>query len=247
MLIAIISDIHEDIVNLQKTLDQLLKLNIDRIVCLGDVVGFDNNYYKYEKTRSAQKCIHLLKNYSDINVAGNHDLNASKCLPYFRKLIGFPDNWYTISMEEKERKYQQKFFLYKDEAKNDLSKQDKEFMKDFNSWEILDADTLPILFSHFIYPDINGNMTTFNNTKKGFSQHFEWMEKLKVNISFVGHAHINGVGIAKKKSLKIKKNSKHTLSADPQIILCPVIAEGKYKNGFVLFDSKTMMLEVVSL
>ena len=104
-----------------------------------------------------------------------------------------------------------------------------------------------LLFSHFIYPDINGNLKVFSNSKYGFSSHFEWMEKLKVNISFVGHAHISGVGIVSKKGSKINKFGRYSLNTEPQVILCPSLGKGKHKNGFVLFDSKSLSIEALAL
>ena len=247
MRIAIISDIHEDFLNLQKTFDHILKLNINKIACLGDIVGFEVNHYKYEKTRSAQKCIQLIKQQSDVIVAGNHDLLAIERLPFFANQIGFPEDWYNLSMNELKHKYEHIFFLYKNEAENDLNEIDKDIIKNLNSWETLNNDALKILFSHFIYPDINGNIKTFTTNRDGFSQHFKWMEKLGVNLSFVGHAHIQGIGIATKKGLKINNFGIYSLKDEPQIILCPTIAESKYKNGFVIFDSDNMTLEVLRL
>ena len=90
-------------------------------------------------------------------------------------------------------------------------------------------------------------MKTFTTNRDGFSQHFKWMEKLGVNLSFVGHAHIQGIGIATKKDFKISKFGIYSLKDEPQIILCPNIAECKYKNGFVIFDSNNMTLEVLGL
>ena len=247
MSVSVISDIQEDVVNLQNALDQILQLNVDKIVCLGDIVGFDAKHYNYEETRNAQQCIHILKERLDIVVAGNHDLNTSGSFPFFMTKVGFPENWYAISMDEKEKLYENMFFLYKDEADINLNKSDIKFLKDLNSWEILEADTIKLLLSHFIYPDINGNLSTFVNNKEGFSLHFEFMNKLGVNISFVGHAHLEGVGIVGKRGLKINKFGIHSLKDEPQVILCPTIAKGKHKNGFVIFDTHCMSIEVVGL
>ena len=247
MRIAVISDIHEDIVNLQLALDQIFNFNIDEIICLGDIIGFESSYYKFDKIRSAQKCFQLLNKYSDIIVAGNHELHATDGLPHFRKKIGFPENWYSISMEKRKEIYGHKFFLYRDESENDLNKEEKEAIKKLNSWEVLELDNMKLLFSHFIYPDINGNLKVFSNSKDGFFKHFEWMKKLEINISFVGHAHISGVGIVTKKGSKINKFGRYSLNTEPQVILCPSIGKGKHKNGFVLFDSASMNLEVIAL
>lgn len=247
MRIAIISDIHEDFINLQKAFDYILKLNINKIACLGDIVGFEANHYKYEETRSAHKCIQLIRKYSDIIVTGNHELQATNGLPYFSQKIGFPENWYSISMKERKEVYGHKFFLYRDEAENDLNKTEIDIIKNLDSWKIVNSDSMCLLFSHFIYPDINGNLKYFSNNKDGFLKHFNWMEKLKVDISFVGHVHISGVGIVTKKRSKINNFGRYSLNTESQVIICPSIGKGKQKNGFVIFDSNNMTLEVLRL
>ncbi len=43
MLLGVISDIHEDIIALEKALTFLEKRNCDQIICLGDIVGYAND------------------------------------------------------------------------------------------------------------------------------------------------------------------------------------------------------------
>ena len=201
MRIAIVSDIHEDFENLQKALNTINELNPDKIVCLGDIIGFESKYYEYENSRSAKKCVQFLQKESDIIVSGNHELVATKQIPHFSQQIGFPNDWYTMDFQKKEEKYKNDFFLYKDEAENDLGIDELKLLSELKSWEFLNNKDMCIMFSHFIYPDINGNRINFFNTKKGFLSHFEWMSTNDIDISFVGHAHIEGVGIAHKKGL----------------------------------------------
>jgi predicted phosphodiesterase len=63
--LALISDIHANLEALQATLDDLALHSIDRIVCLGDIVGYN--------TRPAE-CIALIRRADALCVAGNHDL-----------------------------------------------------------------------------------------------------------------------------------------------------------------------------
>ena len=219
MRIGIISDIHEDIIGLNKAIDSINNYDIDRIVCLGDIVGFEKGHYKYEKTRNAHECVQLIKHKANIVVAGNHDLLHAQRIPHFATSIGFPENWYDLTLEELKHKYEHIFFLYKDEEENNLDKKDKEFLQELNSWEVLNIDSLRMLFSHFIYPDINGNMKIFTTNKYGFLHHLKWMENNNVNISFAGHAHIEGVGIATRKGLKISRFGEYSLKYQTQVIL----------------------------
>ena len=62
---ALLADIHANLEALQATLDDIALRAPDRIVCLGDIVGYN--------TRPAE-CIALLRNVGALCVAGNHDL-----------------------------------------------------------------------------------------------------------------------------------------------------------------------------
>lgn len=64
MRLAIVSDIHANVEALQATLRQIEAQQVDRIVCLGDVVGYNAN---------PAECIALLRGCSALWVAGNHD------------------------------------------------------------------------------------------------------------------------------------------------------------------------------
>lgn len=62
--IAVISDIHGNLHAFMAVLDALGTLNVDEIVCLGDIVGYGPN---------PDRCIDLVCNYSSVTVRGNHD------------------------------------------------------------------------------------------------------------------------------------------------------------------------------
>lgn len=64
MLYAVISDIHSNLEALTAFLDEAKRLRVDKIVCLGDIVGYNAN---------PNECIELLKKESAMCVLGNHD------------------------------------------------------------------------------------------------------------------------------------------------------------------------------
>ena len=111
MKIAIISDIHEDIVSLKKAITIIEKNNADKIACLGDIVGFSVPYYPYIKTRNATECINIIKQNCDIVVAGNHDIYESKRIPNHTAGINYPNNWYSLSYEQREKIANNKIWL----------------------------------------------------------------------------------------------------------------------------------------
>lgn len=64
MKIALISDIHANLEALQATLDAIGAEGVERIVCLGDIVGYNTD---------ASACIALLRQAGAVCIAGNHD------------------------------------------------------------------------------------------------------------------------------------------------------------------------------
>jgi hypothetical protein len=68
MKLAIFSDIHANLEALQAVLQEISATTIDRIVCLGDVVGYNTN---------PNECVALLRKFDSLCVAGNHDRAVS--------------------------------------------------------------------------------------------------------------------------------------------------------------------------
>ena len=64
MKLALISDVHANVEALQATLDHIASQSVDRIVCLGDIVGYNT---------SPGECIALLRAADALCIAGNHD------------------------------------------------------------------------------------------------------------------------------------------------------------------------------
>ncbi len=64
MKYAIISDIHSNLEALTKALDLIEKQQADKIVCLGDIVGYGSD---------PNECINLVQHHCDIVLQGNHD------------------------------------------------------------------------------------------------------------------------------------------------------------------------------
>jgi len=62
--LALISDIHANLEALQATLNEISVQSVDRIVCLGDIVGYNTN---------PAECIALLRQVDPLCIAGNHD------------------------------------------------------------------------------------------------------------------------------------------------------------------------------
>jgi len=67
MRLAIISDIHGNLEALQGVLKKVADLQIDRVICLGDVVGYGAD---------PNACVDVVQDVSDVILAGNHDWAA---------------------------------------------------------------------------------------------------------------------------------------------------------------------------
>lgn len=67
MRYAIISDIHGNLAALQRVLERIEEENCDRIICLGDVVGYGP---------FPNECCELVQNRAAITLCGNHDAVA---------------------------------------------------------------------------------------------------------------------------------------------------------------------------
>lgn len=65
MKLALVSDVHANVAALQATLGDIASRGVDRVVCLGDIVGYN--------TQPAE-CIALLRRADALCIAGNHDL-----------------------------------------------------------------------------------------------------------------------------------------------------------------------------
>src|SRR5579862_863213 len=73
MRIAIISDVHSNIEALTEVLRTVGDLRIDRLVCLGDVVGYG---------ASPNPCCELIRAQAEVTLLGNHDAAVSGRMDY---------------------------------------------------------------------------------------------------------------------------------------------------------------------
>ena len=67
MRLAIFSDIHGNLEALKAVLDKIAKWRVDRVICLGDVVGYGAD---------PNACVDVVEDSADVVLAGNHDWAA---------------------------------------------------------------------------------------------------------------------------------------------------------------------------
>lgn len=64
MRLIIISDIHANLEALEATFRRIDEINPDKILCLGDIIGYGPN---------PNECVKIVKNKVDISLSGNHE------------------------------------------------------------------------------------------------------------------------------------------------------------------------------
>lgn len=69
MKIAFISDIHGNLEALKETINDIKKRNVDKIICLGDIIA---------KGTHSKECLKLVRDNCDIVISGNCDRHFSK-------------------------------------------------------------------------------------------------------------------------------------------------------------------------
>ena len=72
MKIGILSDIHANLEALQAALSDMKSAGVERVVCLGDIVGYNTN---------PADCIALLREAGALCIAGNHDRAVTRQIP----------------------------------------------------------------------------------------------------------------------------------------------------------------------
>ncbi len=97
MKLAVISDLHANKASLEAVFAHIRSLSIDRIVCLGDVVGYGPD---------PEFCVDLVRGHAELCLMGNHDealfIGAEDFNPHARAAIEFTrqrmqPRWYSSS------------------------------------------------------------------------------------------------------------------------------------------------------
>ncbi len=86
MKIGLISDIHSNFEALSAVISRLESMNVDKVICLGDIVGYGAN---------PAECVKLVRENCDVVLAGNHDfaVAGSQTVSWFNKDALDSVNW----------------------------------------------------------------------------------------------------------------------------------------------------------
>ncbi len=247
MKLGFISDIHEDIVSLERAFELLFREHCDQIICLGDIIGFSNPYYPFGDTKDANACIELVREQCDIVIAGNHDLFSAGRIPQFRAGIEYPDNWFDIEIKERMEIMKGRIWLYENELIPVLSEENRMYLESLWEYRIITIDGHRILFSHFLYPDISGSLRKRINDIFDYRAHFWFMRKKNCILSFAGHMHKEGFELVNHNGYSEFGFKKKKIKKTTSFIGLPSVAGGRNKNGVAIFDTGKFEIKALKI
>lgn len=240
MRLALISDIHEDVVNLQKTLRAIEHEHCNEIICLGDIVGFSEQYYQHGSTRNASECIRLVKENCTWIVPGNHDYHAAKRIPYSNRGFVYLNNWYDLNEQEQDEIGGSLVWLYNDgELDAGLSDDEIDWLRGLPEYLFININNKPILLTHYIFPNTTGAFRSYAVKRKEFEQHKEFIKNQEALYSFCGHFHYSGMVIASRR-VKYKQFNRTSKLKEFDSVIIPSIVKSNYESGFCIFDTNRL-------
>ena len=238
MKLAIISDIHEDVVSLKEALYKIEKAGCDEIVCLGDISGFSIPHSHYFDTRNAHECLRIVRENCSAILLGNHDLNAAKSFSKYCPDFEYPENWYSMDYHERKAFSENKLWLYERNELDPLyTHADIEYLQTLSEIYVLQKPDQNILFSHYIFPNMAGLLQGFYYLEHEYKRHFEFMDKFDCRYSFSGHLHPKGLYVATQYEIVEKGFSRQYILDEKANIIVPPVTGKKIGNGFCIFDT----------
>ena len=149
MKLAVISDIHSDLESLEKAFRMIRRSGYDRIICLGDIVGYSHHYADHLNGRDPNACIQMIRENCDDVICGNHDLHAILRLPSNHSNIGMPPDWYELDLAERTRLYENRFWLYDDELDDPVNEESRAYLMQLPETLVIKDNKLNVLATHF--------------------------------------------------------------------------------------------------
>ena len=249
MKIGFISNMHEDIEQLKQALRILEYNKCAKIVCLGDIVGYDVSYHNFLLTRNASKVIKLTREKCNIIVVGNHDLFAIKKIPKYKAGFRYSKNWYNLDYWKRKSLAEDKIWLYEqNELSALLTKKDEEFISKLPEFIVGKFNGVRILLSHYAYPDLVGATKFEVKTEKDTKEHFEFMKKFDCMFGVSGHDNKDGIMRFTNDNIKNFNFGKIRIDKNnPTWLNIPSVAKGSFTDGVTIFDTNKFEIKVIPI
>ncbi|PKL84164.1 MAG: hypothetical protein CVV24_01405 [Ignavibacteriae bacterium HGW-Ignavibacteriae-3] len=248
MKVGFVSDIHEDIANLEQALNVILNENCEKIICLGDIIGFAIPFYKNIASRDADASVKTVAKNCSEAVVGNHDLYSIKKIPLNNAGFDYGEDWYSLDYETRSKLARNRIWLYEDsEIPCLLSEESVSFLDSLKETKVISLDNISIFISHFCHPDYTGSSIHFPSEGFHLKNHFAAAVAENCKLSFSGHGHPEGCLIGNSDKIINLGFGTHVLKDEQQWIVVPSIARTSRKNGVLIFDSAEMSLNIIPL
>ncbi len=247
MKLGFISDIHEDIVSLEKGLNLLYMQRCDQIICLGDITGFSNPYYPFGDTRDANACINLVRENCSMVVPGNHDLFSVGRITEYKAGVQYPDNWFALDIHTRMETMKGKIWFYEKEIPPELTEENIHYLQSLPEWGIVDVEDYKILISHFLFPDVSGSLRKRIDDIYDYRAHFLFMRKNNCKLSFAGHMHKEGFEVINMKGYREFGFKTKKMKKTESFFGLPSLASGRNKNGVTTFDTQSFEIQAIRI
>jgi len=246
MRLAVISDIHEDIINLERILKKIDSMGYDLLVCLGDISGFSVPHYNYLETRNASDCLSMLRDKQALIVPGNHDFHAARRIPEASDVFAYPEDWYRMDFREKEKLANGKVWLHeKDELDPLYSENDVLYLRTLPEYHVLETEHRKILLSHYIFPNLAGFGKGFYTHAKEFRSHFNFMRERNCPVSLTGHTHMKGIYSVSPHDFRHHRYGTLKLKEFPVCVGIHPVSRNNRRSGFCIFDTEAGILQAI--
>ncbi len=247
MNLAVIADIHSDLYSLERAFRDIRTRGCDRILCLGDIVGYGYHYAEHLEGRDSNACVEMIRENCEDVICGNHDLHAVLKLPSNHLEIGMPGDWYRLDLGDRSRMYGNRFWLYEDELEDPLYESSRDYLSQLPETLVVEDRKMRILATHFIWPDLCGSMQGSPSTLEDFRGHIRLVKEKKCLVGLAGHAHLEGYAQISKKAFGMNYFHRGKLIRRPQVIIVPAVTRGKGRNGYLVLDTEKYIFEAIPI
>ncbi len=242
MRIGIITDIHEDVISLKKSLMIFENQSCDELICLGDIVGFDPNYHTHSDSRNASECIHIIKQNCKYIVAGNHDIYALD-----RHQLEFDDKSKVVNYDKLSHNSNYDNLNYNDLPVRNFSVKDYEFIESLDTSLVVGFGGFIVSISHSVFPDLTGKSLIRQDNPWEFKSHFDYIKKNHCDFSIGGHLHPSGLIKSNNEEIQLLNFGVYNFDTNLCHYSFPNLVSTNGKSGIGIIDFNNFSIEAFQI